>query len=154
MVIEFEADSQYGIRHLVFLLSDLEQALAKVTAKIERWPDLRRVTLISSIVELLAQLPAGFPGLTLTVSLPGMTERPLTVYLAETSQCVAQRPAFAERQPQCCHFIVHVLKLANGFVEAILTILPRCLVIRLFSILGFGDIWWHQPICIAYEFDE
>lgn len=31
MVVEFEADSQYRIRYLVLLLSNLKQALAEVT---------------------------------------------------------------------------------------------------------------------------
>ena len=82
VVVQLEAYTEYRVRHVVFTLTNFEKALAEVTAKVKSWPDLECVVVVSSLVQLLTEFPARFPGLTLSTACFGVTERSLSVDVA------------------------------------------------------------------------
>ena len=65
MIVELKADSQNGVRCWIHLLSRVEERLAKVSAQLQGWRDLRSVVLVSRIVQLLAKAPTTAPSLLL-----------------------------------------------------------------------------------------
>jgi len=64
----------------------------------------------------LAQSPTGFPCLRLPITFDREIERPLvtedslTMNVAQASQGIAQRPAFAQCNFQCCDLIGRLLE--------------------------------------------
>ena len=70
--------------------------MAEITAEIERWSYVGSEVVIACRVELLAELPTGFPGDALSVAQSAFAEDARAVRLAEAGETVAEGPAFVE----------------------------------------------------------
>lgn len=117
MVVQLEADSQDGIRQVAFSLSHLEERLAELAAQAQRWTNLRRMVLVPRIVKLLTEFPTRFPSLLASISaitVLGMSKRPFSMNVAQPRQRVAERPTFAEREPERGNIVIVLLKSFYG----------------------------------------
>jgi hypothetical protein len=83
VVVQLEAYSQHRIYSFVVSDSNFEQSLAKVAAEVQGWPHMARSWVFSTVVQILAKLPACFPRLLLHVALASKIEDPLAMNVRE-----------------------------------------------------------------------
>lgn len=122
VIVQLEAHSQHRICSFVVAHPNFEQGLTEVSAKVQGWPDMTCCGVFSAVVQILAKLPTGFPGLLLHVPFASKVEYPLAMYVAEISQRVAQRPAFCQSRSQRGNFLFCVPELAHSAIDGFFVI--------------------------------
>lgn len=78
VIVELKTHSQDRIRETVFAHADFKKSLAEVSTEIESRVDLGCVIIIARVIQLLAQPPAGPPGILLNLVLV-RSENPLSI---------------------------------------------------------------------------
>jgi hypothetical protein len=79
MIIELEANAQNRVCKLIIPLSNVEESLTEIPAKIQRWTYVEIMMIIAVVVKILAQLPTAFPCLLVGVASSGIAEDALPV---------------------------------------------------------------------------